>query len=69
MHTAFRPRQVYLAASWMAPVGRYNGKDKEHLSFLEMAERCGEVFSGGPVRRETSRRSWSAARIRLLFRA
>jgi acetyl-CoA acetyltransferase len=35
----------------MAPVGRYNGKDKEDLSFLEMAERCGEVFSGSPVRR------------------
>ena len=51
MSTAFIPRQVYLAASWMAPVGRYNGKDKENLSFLEMAERCGEVFAAGPVRR------------------
>jgi acetyl-CoA C-acetyltransferase len=51
MNTAFRPRPVYLAASWMAPVGRYNGKDKESLSFLEMAERCGDVFSGSPVRR------------------
>jgi acetyl-CoA acetyltransferase len=35
----------------MAPVGRYNGKDKENLSFLEMAERCEAVFSGSPVRR------------------
>jgi len=51
MSTKFRPRPVYLAASWMAPVGRYNGKDKEKLSFLEMAERCGEVFSGSPIRR------------------
>ncbi|MDA8429911.1 MAG: thiolase family protein [Geobacteraceae bacterium] len=51
MSTLFSPRQVYLAASWMAPVGRYNGKDKENLSFLEMAERCGEVFAAGPVRR------------------
>ncbi len=51
MDTTFRPRQVYVAASWMAPVGRYNGKDKANLSFLEMAERCGEVFSGSPVRR------------------
>ena len=51
MNSVFRPRQVYMAASWMAPVGRYNGKDKENLSFLEMAERCGEVFSRGPVRR------------------
>ena len=51
MGTAFKPRQVYVAASWMAPVGRYNGKDKENLSFLEMAERCSEVFDGSPVRR------------------
>jgi len=51
MNTTFRPRHVYVAAAWMAPVGRYNGKDKEALSFLEMAERCGEVFSGSPVRR------------------
>jgi len=51
MDSIFRPRQVYVAASWMAPVGRYNGKDKENLSFLEMAERCGEVFSGSTVRR------------------
>ncbi len=51
MTSKFRPRQVYVAASWMAPVGRYNGKDKEKLSFLDMAERCGEVFNGSPVRR------------------
>jgi acetyl-CoA acetyltransferase len=51
MDSKFRPRPVYLAASWMAPVGRYNGKEKENLSFLEMAERCGEVFVGSPVRR------------------
>jgi len=51
MNSTFRPRPVYVAASWMAPVGRYNGKDKESLSFLGMAERCGEVFSGSPVRR------------------
>ena len=51
MNTPFRPRPVYVAASWMAPVGRYNGKDKENLSFLEMAERCETVFNGSPVRR------------------
>jgi len=39
----------------MAPVGRYNGKDKENLSFLEMAERCGEVFGGSSVRRRDIR--------------
>lgn len=51
MDRVFTPRKVYVAASWMAPVGRYNGKEKENLTFLEMAERCGEVFPGSPVRR------------------
>lgn len=51
MGSKFHPRPVYVAASWMAPVGRYNGKDKENISFLEMAQRCGEVFGGSPVRR------------------
>lgn len=50
MNSVFQPRPVYVAASWMAPVGRYNGKDKEALTFLEMAERCGSVFAGSPVR-------------------
>ncbi len=50
MHTPFSPRPVYLAASWMAPVGRYNGKDRESLSFLEMAESCGRIFAGSPVK-------------------
>jgi len=44
----FQPRKVYVAASWMAPVGRYNGSDREDLSFLQMAARVSAVF------RETS---------------
>ncbi len=51
MEQSFKPRSVYLAASWMAPVGRYNGKEKEKRSFLELAEMSGEVFTGSPVRR------------------
>ncbi len=51
MQIPFKPRPVYVAASWMAPVGRYDGKDKQKLSFLELAELCGEVFDGSPVRR------------------
>jgi len=47
----FQPRKVYLAASWMAPVGRYNGKDQSALSFLELAEKAGELFAESPVRR------------------
>jgi acetyl-CoA acetyltransferase len=51
MKSPFKPRPVYIAASWMAPVGRYNGKEKENLSFLELSGLSGEVFAGSPVRR------------------
>ena len=45
----FVPRKVYVAASYMAPVGRYNGRERESLSFLELAEKAGAVFDGSPV--------------------
>ena len=51
MEMSFKPRPVYVAASWMAPVGRYNGKEKRELSFLELSEWSGEVFNDSPVRR------------------
>lgn len=51
MELPFKPRPVYVAASWMAPVGRYNGKEKQELSFLELSELSGEVFNDSPVRR------------------
>lgn len=51
MQMPFTPRPVYVAASWMAPVGRYNGKEKQKLSFLDLAELSGEVFKDGPIRR------------------
>jgi acetyl-CoA acetyltransferase len=35
----------------MAPVGRYNGQEREKLSFLELAELSGNVFKESPVRR------------------
>lgn len=47
----FTPRKVYIAASWMGPVGRYTSQDRGALSFLEMAESCGQVFIGSSVRR------------------
>jgi acetyl-CoA C-acetyltransferase len=47
----FLPREVYVASSFMAPVGRYNGREREALSFLEMAERAGELFSTSRLRR------------------
>ena len=47
----FVPREVYVASSYMAPVGRYNGREREKLSFLEMAEKAGELFASGRLRR------------------
>lgn len=47
----FKPREVYVASSFMAPVGRYNGREREALSFLEMAEKAGEVFAGSRLKR------------------
>lgn len=47
----FKPREVYVASSYMAPVGRYNGREREALTFLEMAEKAGEVFAGSRIRR------------------
>ena len=45
----FKPRKVYVAASYMVPVGRYNGKEREELSFLDLAEKAGEVFGASPI--------------------
>ena len=52
MGTVYQPRKVYVAASYMAPVGRYNGKELEALSFLHLAEKVGAVFSDSPVRKK-----------------
>jgi acetyl-CoA C-acetyltransferase len=45
------PREVFVASSYLAPVGRYNGKERESLSFLEMAEKAGELFATSRLRR------------------
>ncbi len=52
MKNHFRPRTVYVAASYSAPVGRYNGRERESLSFLGLAEKAGAVFSESSVRRK-----------------
>ena len=44
-------RQVFVAASWMGPVGRYIGGRCPALSFLDMAAGASAVFAGSPVRR------------------
>lgn len=51
MGDQFQPRKVYVASSFMAPVGRYNGREREKLTFLEMAAKAGELFEGSRIRR------------------
>lgn len=48
----FQPQRVYLAASYMSRVGKYDGKHLEDLTFLELAEQVSQIFDGSPVRRE-----------------
>jgi acetyl-CoA acetyltransferase len=47
----FTPRKVYVASSFMAPVGRYNGREREDLTFLEMAAKGAELFDASRIRR------------------
>lgn len=50
MKSLFQARRVYVAASYMAPVGRYNGKEREACTFLELAEKAAAVFNGCAIR-------------------
>jgi len=49
---AFHPRPVYVAASYMSRVGKYNGTHLEALTFVDLAEQVGQIFQGSSVRRE-----------------
>ena len=51
MKNQFTPRKVYVAASWMAPVGRYTGDGREKLSFLQMAARSAAVFNETDIKK------------------
>src|SRR5215813_752593 len=50
--SAFQPRPVYVAASYMSRVGKYNGTHLEALTFVDLAEQVGQIFQGSSVRRE-----------------
>ncbi|NVN99583.1 MAG: thiolase family protein [Geobacteraceae bacterium] len=52
MNRQFSPRKVYVAASWMAPVGRYTGTELEKLSFLQMAAKASAVFSDTSIKQK-----------------
>lgn len=48
----YQARPVYIAASYLAPVGRYDGRHREKLSFLELAEKCSAIFKESGIRPE-----------------
>ena len=48
----FQPRGVYVAASYMSPVGKYNGRHREAFTFVELAESIGQIFDDSPILRE-----------------
>jgi len=47
--SAFQPRPVYVAASYMSRVGKYNGAHLEALTFVDLAEQVGRFNSLGVV--------------------
>jgi len=52
LQVIFQPRRVYVAASYMSRVGKFNGKHLEALTFVELAEQVSQIFEQSPVRRE-----------------
>lgn len=52
MTTRFRPRPVYLSDSFMLPVGRYNGKHRAKMNFMELAASVNQLLDRSSLRRE-----------------
>lgn len=51
MASEFRPRPVYINSSFMLPVGRYNGKHREKLSFMGLAASVNQLLDASPLPR------------------
>ncbi len=50
--SVFHPRPVYVAASYLSRVGKYNGTHLEALTFIDLAEQVSQIFQDSQVRRE-----------------
>jgi len=48
----FRPRAVYLADSFMLPVGKYNGRHRPEMSFLELVDTLQPLLENGSSSKE-----------------
>lgn len=49
---SFRPRAVYLADSFMLPVGKYNGRHRPEMSFLELIDSLQPLLENAPFNKE-----------------
>lgn len=49
---SFCPRAVYLADSFMRPVGKYNGKHRPKMSFLELVDALQPLLKNAPFNKE-----------------
>ncbi|BCR03519.1 thiolase [Desulfuromonas versatilis] len=52
MAEAFRPRPVYIADSFMLPVGKYDGRHREKRNFFQTLEAVHALLDGAAVKRE-----------------
>lgn len=52
MQKPFRPRPVFLADSFMLPVGKYNGKHRPQRSFLELVDALNPLLDNAPINKE-----------------
>jgi len=52
MPGAFQPRPVYVSDSFMLPVGRYNGKHRDKLSFMGLAASVNRLLDASSIPRD-----------------
>ncbi len=52
MNEPFRPRPVYIADSFMLPVGKYDGHHRQKLSFFELIESVHSLLDRSAIARE-----------------
>ncbi|WP_321369163.1 thiolase family protein [uncultured Desulfuromusa sp.] len=49
---SFRPRPVYLSDSFMLPVGKYNGRHRQKLSFFELVDSLQLLLDKGAIHKD-----------------
>jgi len=52
MSRPFQPRPVYLADSFMLPIGKYNGKHRPKRSFLELVDALTPLIESAQIKKE-----------------